>query len=331
MMHIQLSHLTNPAVRLTSPMLPSQLTPKGFFQRCRTPCANQRALQISRFTTSSRFTALKKAKEVKRSNGEVGRAVQPGPNSHRARQIQQPQLQLNSATSNTSVYAGLSRRYGNNALLYRAPPHGLYYTMAYLVVMPSCFAMTAFCTYLWQNPPEGIPWFVPKFHITIAIFLSFLGLRAFLAPRSLIKEIWCLSSKEGTKILQPQIKIVTRPWPIPFMKEKEFVVPLNDVAISRHYGGIAVPELRAVHNHGLAQTMAKRNVSELARMEEEAPFFVKPFLNLGSKMARAFRDFQNIFFWGQAEALNNSFVVVNGKKFYKLDGRGVMLEGGNGK
>ncbi|KAF2093651.1 hypothetical protein NA57DRAFT_61356 [Rhizodiscina lignyota] len=202
--------------------------------------------------------------------------------------------------------------------------------MAYGIVAPMTFGMAAICVFQWWFPAEGISHWVTRFNVVIAVFLGLLGVRAVIAPRNLIKEIWLLlPPKAGQRMVQPEIRIVGKGWPFPFMRGKEVVAPLSDVTITRHYGALGDLEGRRLHNHGITQAMVRKTAYDKAAWEEEVPWFARPFVNFGRNFGRAFRDFQNIFFWGQAQALNNSFVVVRGKQYWKLDGRGLMLDEGN--
>lgn len=223
---------------------------------------------------------------------------------------------------------------GQPVLLYSAPPHQKFYLAS--AIISSCFLVGGGAcvnsiaagyhatTLTWQLPALGL-----------AAGLTFVfAFRSAVATRKLVKEMWLLPRGRGMEVGAPRmVEIVCRPWPLPVGRTRSRTVPLADVTLSKQYGSMLYDESARISGHSVASDAAARSASRgrwrapaSQSDRDDVPPFVGSFVKFGDWVRSVAREGKQVLNWTGL----NAYVIVKDVGPFRLDGRGVMLQGGKG-
>lgn len=306
--------------------LPPSLRTAFYQQQCQTRYA---ALSLPRLASSaSRATA----RSIKPSKANATAAswqpnLQPR-TGYKVAEAPRPAAYANFVDSLVSRASGRNEPF----LLYKAPSHTNYYIACGF--MSTCFAFAALaCANIiiisydrrlelwWQLPLEGV---------ATGVCLLF-WFRASMASRRLIHELWLLPRAVGKGASGPRmVEIKCRAWPLPFGRDRTWTAPLDDITLSRSFGSTfyaASPERGG--RHSIASTTAQDAAEYKMLLEQERKdngAIVTRLLAAIDQVKAVYQECKQVLHWYGI----NAYMVVEGKGSFKLDGRGLMLQGGKG-
>lgn len=218
-------------------------------------------------------------------------------------------------------------------LLYKAPSHTNYYIACGF--MSACFALAAggainsvHATY-WNR--QVLWWQLPTLSVATGVCV-YLTMRTSTATRRLIHELWLLPRASGGAVTGPRmVEVRCRAWPLPMLKDKSWTAPLEDMTLSRRYGSTFYgTERERGGRHSIAADVAS-DAAEYKMLEEHERkrngVIIGSLLSMVERAKKIGFECRQVLQWYGL----NAWLVVKDKGTFKLDGRGLMLQGGKGE
>jgi len=218
---------------------------------------------------------------------------------------------------------------GTPTLLYTAPSHSSFIVLSCTTSL-FFFIYAGLASRFYLYPPEGTWWLVSNFYGVAAIMFTSIGTWIFAGPVGLVRSITAVpvvaaaaaagAKPGGAAPNALNIRVVTRrsvlqPW------RKVLEAPLAEVSIADKLA--PATEMEAI-GPGQERVEARR------REVEGQSVLVRPFLRLGTWFSQSFfglfLEVQNM-----TSRRYMTRLTVGGRRVWKVDIRGNMLDGGRGE